>query len=74
MAPALKTEVVFEDEAGNTLVHQLLSDLGLDDGPCEWDICPAPGIWLGHVLNSDSAANGWTICQAHLTAWEASRS
>jgi hypothetical protein len=66
MAQAITEEVVFEDEAGYTILHERLADLGLADGPCEWDDCPAPGTWLGCVLDSDSAANGWTICGAHL--------
>jgi hypothetical protein len=73
MSQAVAQEVVFEDEEGNTVIHRRLQDLGLSDGPCEWNECPGPGTWLGSMLNSDSAANGWTICQAHLDGWQASR-
>ena len=71
MAKVIIEEIVFEDEEGNTILHERLTDLGLPSGPCEWDVCPAPGIWLGSVLGSMSAANGWTICQSHLSRWEA---
>jgi hypothetical protein len=73
MAQVIVEEVVFEDEEGNTILHQRLSDLNLPPGPCEWDECPAPGAWLGCVLGSMSAANGWTVCQSHLSQWEAAR-
>ena len=73
MAQVLAQEIVFEDEDGNTILHQRLADLGLPDGPCEWADCPAPGVWVGCVLASTSGANAWTICQSHLSQWEASR-
>ena len=69
MAAQEMTEVTFEDEEGNLVLHRKLADLGLPDGPCEWEECLQVGTWLGAVADSQSAANGWTICTPHLQAW-----